>query len=159
MEHRKVGQSTLCGDYAGGRGTQCHVLWPTATQPGHDRHPYDELTNRCWIRDLEEDGDVEPNPGPNVGSLSANGKANAWQALNMVVRDNYDIFGLQDHRWEAGELRTAANFMDSKEYVLIGKAANQEDANGAGAAVLAKRKLCPRPATELGNEGADSTSA
>ncbi len=77
--------------------------------------------------------------------------------MNLIAQEKYDFFGLQENRMKPEEFRAAANFMDRKEYMLMGTAVTKA-AGRAGVAWAVKRKWNPHISMIAGNGGADSMS-
>ena len=91
-------------------------------KPPRDRK--DQPLQPCqWIRDLCQDGDVEPNPGPGDPGpmmtglmINAGGQDNTWSCARWIAQDQPAFAIIQEHCMLPDKCADLANFMTQHGY-------------------------------------------
>ncbi len=75
------------------------------------------IQHTAWIRNLCQDGDVEPNPGPLLRGafLNTNGVSNLWSAMPTLVLDK-DVFAVCETKCDAWNHKCVMNHVQKSGF-------------------------------------------
>lgn len=104
-------------------------------------------TARCWVRNLCEDGDVEPHPGPprrgiRIVSLNTQGKENGWAAMQALISQKVDVICFQEINVAGRDRASFANHARHAGYEVFFAAAADNTAVTATLVRRTRRATC-----------------
>jgi hypothetical protein len=87
-----------------------------------DNKPVRDLLH-SWIRDLVQDGDVEPNPGPTTSlkfnCVNCQGAAHVWHTLELAQNDQLAVVALQEIAFSPKEAKAFQAFAFKKRISIL----------------------------------------
>lgn len=102
---------------------RCQIAWKCLQdKKTPDNKPVRDLLH-SWIRDLVQDGDVEPNPGPTTSlkfnCVNCQGAAHVWHTLELAQNDQLAVVALQEIAFSPKEAKAFQAFAFKKRISIL----------------------------------------